>query len=71
VITPLQFCGPSFKQSYPNTFAESGFCIGGTIYGVYSANGGFLSALPPGEYSSDGINASCDFNIGANCAVTD
>jgi hypothetical protein len=40
------------------------------MYGVYSDNGGFLSELPPGEYSSDGINASCSFTIGANCSVT-
>lgn len=68
VITPIQFC-TGFTQSYPNTFAESGVCIAGIMYGVYSANGGFLSMLPPGEYSSDGINASCTFSISVNCVV--
>ena len=69
VITPIQFC-TNFTQSYPNTFAESGICINNTMYGVYSANGGFLAELPPGTYSSDGINASCTFTIGQNCTVT-
>ena len=69
IITPVQFCS-GFKQSYPSTFAESGLCIAGQMYGVYSANGGFLALLPPGEYSSDGINSSCNFTIYANCSLT-
>jgi hypothetical protein len=71
VVTPMQFCPSSFVQSYPSTFAESGICIDNVMYGVYSANGGFLAALPPGQYSSDGINASCTFTIGANCQISD
>ena len=69
VITPIQFC-PGFKQSYPNTFSESAICVGGNLYGVYSLNGGFLAELPPGEYSSDGVNASCNFSIGPDCKVS-
>jgi hypothetical protein len=69
VITPVQFCN-GFTQSYPNTFAESGICINGNIWGVYSLNGGFLAELPPGTYSSDGVNASCTFTIKANCVIT-
>lgn len=67
-ITPIDFC-PGFTQSYPSTFAESGLCIDGVTYGVYSANGGFLAMLPPGTYSSNGINASCTFEVPANCSV--
>lgn len=68
-ITPVQFCS-GFTQTYPNTFAESGICIGNVLYGVYSANGGFLAELPPGTYSSNGINSSCTFTIGADCVVS-
>lgn len=69
VITPVQFCS-GFVQSYPNTFAESGLCINNQMWGVYSANGAFLAALPPGVYSSDGINSSCTFTITENCGVS-
>jgi len=68
-ITPIQFCA-GFTPSYPGTFPEYGLCLGGVMYGVYSANDGFLAELPPGVYSSDGINASCTFTIGQNCQVT-
>lgn len=67
-MTIIQFC-PGFVQSYPSTFAESGFCIGGIMYGVYSANNGFIAELPPGVYSSNGINASCTFTLESNCVV--
>jgi hypothetical protein len=68
VITAVQFC-PNVTPVYPSTFPESGICLDGTMYGVYSANGGFLAALPPGQYSSDGINASCTFTIQPNCVI--
>ena len=67
--TAVQFC-PGFTPSYPSVFAEYGICLGGQMYGVYSANGGFLALLPPGAYSSDGINATCNFEIEANCVVS-
>lgn len=67
VITPVQFC--SGVPSYPSVFAESGVCIAGVMYGVYSANGGFLAMLPNGTYSSNGINSSCTFTI-TGCTVT-
>ena len=69
VITPVQFC-KGVTPTYPSTFPESGLCINNVMWGVYSANSGFLAELPPGTYSSDGINASCTFTIGANCAVS-
>jgi hypothetical protein len=70
--TPLefiQFC-QGFTPNYPGTFPEYGIVYGTQVYGVYSANGGFLALLPPGEYSSDGINASCTFTINADGTVT-
>lgn len=68
VITAIQFCG-GVTGSYPSTFPEVGFCINNNIYAVYSANGGFLTEVLPGTWSSDGINASCTFTVGPNCAV--
>lgn len=68
-ITVVQFC-PGVVPSYPNAFPEVGLCLNGSLYGVYSANGGFMAYLPPGRYSSDGINDSCTFIISANCGVS-
>ena len=69
-VTAVQFCPSNFVPSYPNVFVKFGFCVGGQLYAVYSANGGFLTLLPPGSYSSDGINASCTFTIELNCIVS-
>ena len=69
VVTPVQFC-PN-QTSYPSTFSEVGFCINGSLWAVYSANGGFLTEVVPGNYSSDGINSSCTFVVGPNCSVTE
>lgn len=67
-VTPVQFC-PGVT-TYANEFNELGFCISGSLYAVYSENDGFLSEIPPGNYSSDGINASCTFTVEANCVIT-
>jgi hypothetical protein len=69
VITIEQLCG-SCVPSFPNTFPESVLCIDNQLYGVYSLNGGFFSLLPPGSYSSDGINCSCTLTIGYNCQIS-
>ena len=69
VVSPIQFC-PGITPSYPSSFPEVGFCIGGNLYAVYSANDGFLSEITPGTYSSNGINASCTFKVLANCVVS-
>jgi hypothetical protein len=55
---------------YPSRFVESAFCIGNKLWGVYSLNGGFLTYLPEGNYSSNAVGSSCSFTIGANCSVT-
>jgi hypothetical protein len=68
-VTVVQFCS-GVTPTYPSNFPEYGICLGGNLYGVYSANDGFLAELPPGEYSSDGINASCTFTIQPNCVVS-
>lgn len=70
VVAPIQFCGKS-HGSYPSTFPEVGFCIDDEIYAVYSANGGFLTEVLPGTWSSDGINSSCTFTVKPHCVVND
>jgi hypothetical protein len=66
-VTFVKFC-PGVTV-YPSKFVEGGFCINGSIYATYSANGGFTSEMPPGMYGSSGINASCNFTIGLNCTI--
>lgn len=67
-ITTVQFC-QGVTPTYPSTFPELGFCINNELYAVYSANNGFLVYLPPGRYSSNGINATCTFSVLPNCIV--
>jgi len=68
IVTPIQFCPGT--SSYPNEFNEVGFCINGNIWAVYSANGGFLTEVLPGTWSSDGINASCTFTVEPGCVIS-
>lgn len=67
-VTIVQLC--TATTAYPGTYSEIAFCVGGNLYGTYSANGGFSTELPPGVYNSNGINSSCTFTISANCVVT-
>lgn len=67
-ITVVTLC-PAVT-TYPGTFTEVAFCIQGKLYATYSANGGFSTEIPPGTYSSNGINSSCTFVVAANCQVT-
>lgn len=67
VIQSIQLCPGT--TVYPSKFIEVAFCMNNTLYGVYSANDGFMTELPPGTYGSNGINASCNFTIAANCVV--
>ena len=66
-ISKVQFC--TSTTVYPTTFSEVGFCIGGKLWGVYSTNGGFLTDVADGTWSSDGINSSCSFTV-SGCTVT-
>lgn len=67
-VTTIQLC-VGFIPSYPNVFPEYAVCIQNKLYGVYSANGGFLTYMPEGTYSSNGINSSCTFTVGHNCTI--
>lgn len=68
-IVPTQFCVNSGATVYPSNFPEFGLCIDGKMYGVYSANNGFLALLPDGTYSSNPVGPQCTFVI-AGCTVT-
>lgn len=67
-VTLIQLCPGT--PVYPSTFIEYAICIDSQLYGVYSQNGGFLSLLLPGSYTSDGINSTCNLTILPNCGVT-
>ena len=68
VVAPLQFCPDT--PSYPSTFIEVGFVISGSVYAVYSSNGGFMTLIPPGRYTSNAINSRCDFTLNSDNTVT-
>lgn len=67
-IAVVQFCPGA--TSYPNTFLEYGLCLQDSIYGVYSANGGFLALIPAGQYTSNAINSRCNFTVLAHCQIS-
>lgn len=67
-ISSVQFC-PGSIATYPTTFPEIGFCIEGNLYAVYSANDGFLTEIPPGQYLSNAIGSSCNFTVLSNCVI--
>lgn len=68
LVTPIQFC-PGVTPIYPTTFPESGLCIEGNLYAVYSTHGGFLTLIPPGEYRSNAVGSACDFSVLDNCRI--
>lgn len=67
-ITVVALCPGT--PSYPSIFLEDALCINNALYGVYSANGGFLTLLPPGTYSSNAIGATCSLTVRPHCQVT-
>lgn len=68
LITIVQLC--TSPTVYPTTFTEVAFCIDHNLYAVYSENNGFLSIIPPGNYSSVGHNSTCSVTILPNCAIS-
>ncbi len=51
------------------TFVEVAVCLNGSLYGVYSQNGGFLTLLANGSYSSNAIGSACNLAV-RGCNVT-
>lgn len=67
-VTVVELCPGT--TTYPSVFVEVAFCIGGKLYGTYSANGGFSTELVPGNYNSNAIGNSCNLTVGVNCVIT-
>jgi len=51
-------------------FVEVALQIGDKLYAVYSQNGGFLTYLAPGNYTSDGIGAACNLTVNPDGTIT-
>ncbi len=61
-ITIVQLC-PGVTTTYPGVFVEVGICIEGKLYGVYSQNGGFMTYLADGAYTSNAIGSACNLVV--------
>lgn len=68
VIKPVQFCPGT--PSYPSVFPEVGFMVNNVLYAVYSQNGGFLTLVSPGYYTSNAIGSRCNFTVNADYSIT-
>lgn len=68
-VTMVQLCPSNFIPTYPSVYPEYALCINGNLYAVYSIPNAFLTILPTGNYTSNGINASCTFTIKPNCVI--
>lgn len=66
-VTVVKLCPGN--TVYPSKFVEIAFCVQGNLYGTYSANGGFSTEFPPGNYSSNAVGSSCNFSVLPNCVV--
>lgn len=55
---------------YPSTFVEVAFKFDGRLWAVYSTHGGFMTQLPPGRYSSNGVNSRCDFTVNNDLTIS-
>lgn len=67
VVTLVQLCPGT--TTYSTTFVEVAMCINKKLYGVYSANNGFMTYFPPGTYHSQAIGSACNLVIKENCVV--
>ncbi len=67
LVTLIKLCPGTPSHT---VFVEYAVCLQGQLYGVYSANGGFLTLLSPGDYTSAGIGADCSLTVSANCVVS-
>lgn len=56
--------------SYPGVFVEVALLINNRLYAVYSQNGGFMTYLPPGNYSSNGIGSACNFTVNTDNTIS-
>lgn len=66
-VTVVQLCPGT--PSYPSTFIEVALCINNRLYAVYSSQGGFLTEITPGRYSSNAIGSRCNFTAHGDCKI--
>jgi hypothetical protein len=66
-VTIVQLCPGT--PSYGSVYVENAICLNGQLQAVYSANGGFLTRLTDGDYTSNGIGSACNFHVNG-CTVT-
>lgn len=67
LVTVVPLCPDS--PSYPGVFVEDALCIDNALYAVYSSNGGFLTQLLPGTYTSNAIGSACNLTVLPDCVV--
>lgn len=67
-ISVVQLC-PGVT-TYPSVFVEVGVCFQNNLYAVYSTHGGFMTLIPPGNYTSNALGSQCNLTVGPNCAVS-
>lgn len=67
IATVVQLCPGT--PVYGSVYVETAICINNQLYGVYSANGGFLTLLTPGAYSSNAIGSACSLTVLPNCEI--
>lgn len=69
-VTMVQFCS-NYTTTYPSSFPEFGFCIGGVLYATYwNGSQAFTAEVVPGLYESTSPQG-CTFTVYANCEVVD
>lgn len=51
-------------------FVEVALCINNQLFAVYSTPAAFLTLIPPGRYSSQGVGSACNFTVLPNCQIT-
>lgn len=51
------------------TFVEVALCLDDQLYAIYSQNGGFMTLLAPGNYTSNAIGSACNLTVQAHCVV--
>lgn len=67
--TPITVVNLCPGVSNYDAFVEVGLCISGKLYGVYSSQGGFMTYLADGNYSSNAIGSACSLTV-TGCTVT-
>lgn len=58
------------NTAYPSRFVEIAIRTQDKLIAVYSANGGFLTELPPGYYTSNGVGSACNFRVNNDLTIS-